>query len=38
MKENSKCFVLVYSSLLLKRDVLELIGLKGEKEVGKLLI
>ena len=38
MEENSKYFVLVYSSLLLRRDWLETLGLKGEKEAGITLV
>ena len=38
MAENSKYFVLAYSSPLLRRDILERIGLLGEKEVIQILI
>ena len=38
MKENSKCFVLLYSSLLLRRDYLEKLGMKGEKEASLALV
>ena len=38
MAENLKCFVLVYSSPLLCRDVLEKIGLLGEEVVSQRLI
>ena len=38
MAENSQQFVLAYSSWLLRKDIIENIGFKGEKEVSSLLI
>ena len=38
IEENSKHFVLVYNSLLLRRDWLETLSLKGEKEAGIALV
>ena len=38
MAENSKHFVLAYSSPLLWRDWLEKLGLKGESEASKALV
>ena len=38
MAENSKYFVLAYSSPLLCRDVIENIGMLGEKEASQLLL
>ena len=38
MEENSKQFVLVYNSLLLRWDWLETLDLKREKEAGRALV
>ena len=38
MEENSKRFKLVYNSPILRRDILETIGIKGEKEASNLLV
>ena len=38
MAKNLKYFVLAYSSPLLRRDILERIGLLGEKEASQILI
>ena len=38
MAENSKYFVLAYSSLLSRRDVIENIEILGEKEASQLLL
>ena len=38
MVENSQWFVLAYNSLLLRKDIVEKIGFKGEKEASSLLI
>jgi hypothetical protein len=38
MEENSKRFKLVYNSLILHRDILEAIGIKGKMEPSNLLV
>ena len=38
MAENSQQFILAYDSLLLRKDIVEKIGFKGEKEASSLLI
>ena len=38
MDENSKYFILAYSSPLLQRDWLAKLGLKGEKEASIALV
>ena len=38
MAENSQQFVLAYDLLLLRKDIVEKIGFKGEKEASSLLI
>ena len=38
MEENSKCFILVCNSPLLRRDWLEKLDLKGESEASKALV
>ena len=38
MTENSKHFVLAYSSSLLRQDMLEKIGMLGKKETSQALI
>ena len=38
MAKNSKCFVLAYSSPLLRRDIIENIEMLEEKEASQLLL
>ena len=38
IEENSKRFKLVYNSPILRRDILETIGIKGKKEASNLLV